>query len=100
MSSDENEVANPKIIVIIHGFYYFGDLIESPKEGYIAIKKAAMFGGFDVDAGLPSVTRGTNNAKVTLNRFDPEEIQFFPENACIGILSCINLYQYSKATVK
>lgn len=91
---------NPKIIVISGGFYYFGDLIDSPQEGYIAIKEASMFGGFSGGKGLPGVARGDSAAEVTLDRFDQNETQIFPEYACYGILSCINLYTFKGTTLR
>ena len=94
----KNEVKNPKIIVITNGFYYFGDLVESPKEGYVAIKSAAMFGGFDGGKGLPGLCRGDKTMTVNLDRFDEDELQYFPLHACIGILSTINLYEFKGTT--
>jgi hypothetical protein len=88
------KILNPKIIVIAGGFYYFGDLVESPQEGYVAIKNASMFGNFGGGKGLPGVARGDKEAEVTLDRFEEEETQIFPESACYGILSAVNLYEF------
>jgi hypothetical protein len=91
---------NPKIIVIAGGFYYFGNLIESPQEGYIAINQAAMFGGFSGGKGLPGLARGDTGMIVNIDRFDQEETQFFPESACYGILSSVDLYKFKGATLR
>ena len=91
---------DPKIIVISGGFYYFGDLVESPQEGYIALKEASMFGGFSGGKGLPGVSRGDKEAQVTLDRFEADEVQLFPESACYGILSSVNLYDFKGTTVR
>jgi hypothetical protein len=95
-----DRMKNPKILVIAGGFYYFGDLVESPKEGYIALKSAAMSGGFSGGKGIPGVARGDSAAKITLDRFDPDEVQIFPESACYGILSSINLYEFKGTTLR
>lgn len=91
---------NPKIVVISGGFYYFGDLIESPQAGYIALKDAAMFGGFSGGKGLPGLLRGDDAMKVNLDRFGEDEIQLFPETACFGILSSIDLYKFKGTTLR
>lgn len=89
---------NPKILAIAGGFYYFGDLVTSPKEGYIAITNASMFGGFSGGKGLAGVARGDKDAKINLDQFDQGETQFFPESACYGILSSIDLYKFAGTT--
>ncbi|MBU6232535.1 hypothetical protein KGP36_07940 [Patescibacteria group bacterium] len=91
---------NPKIFAISGGFYYFGDMVESPQDGYLALKSAAMFGGFSGGKGLPGLARGDKAMTVNLDRFPEDELQLFPETACFGILSSVNLYDFKGTTCR
>lgn len=90
---------NWKILAIAGGFYYFGELIDSGKDGYIAMKNVAGFGRFDGGRGLPGVARGDKKMTVTLYRFEENEVCYWPESSCYGILPTVNLYEFSGATV-
>lgn len=90
---------NTKIFAIAGGFYYFGTEVQAP-EGYIALKDAAMFGGFGGGKGLPGVARGDTEATVTLDRFAPDAICTFPVSSCYGILDSIDLYTFKGATLR
>ena len=90
---------NTKIITVAGGFYFFGEEIEGP-EGYIAIKNAAMFGGFAGGKGVAGVCRGDKESTVTLDRFDANEELLFPVNAVYAILPCINLYEFKGTALR
>ena len=82
-----------KIFTIAGGFYYFGTQVDAP-EGYLALKDFAMFGNYAGEHGLPGVARGEPKATVTLDRFTPGEIGYFPISSCYGILPSIDLYKF------
>ena len=90
---------HPVIFVIADGFYYFGSEVEV-QDGYIGLTEAAMFGGFTGGKGMPGVARGDNEAKVTLDRFDPKKILLFPVSACRGIIPCVDLYKFKGTTLR
>lgn len=86
-----------KILAISGGFYFFGTEISAP-EGYIALKKAAMFGGFGGGKGLPGVARGDKASTVTLDCFDADEELLFPTTAVFAIMPSIDLYGFKGTT--
>lgn len=88
-----------KILAVSGGFYFFGTEVTAP-EGYIALKKAAMFGGFSGGKGLPGVARGDKSATVTLDRFDADEELLFPTTAVFAILPSIDLYTSKGTTLR
>ena len=88
-----------KILAISGGFYYFGTEVTAP-EGYVALKKAAMFGGFAGGKGLPGVSRGDKSATVTLDRFDADEECLFPLSAVFAILPSVDLYAFKGTTLR
>lgn len=88
-----------KILAVSGGFYFFGTEVQA-QEGYIALKKAAMFGGFGGGKGLPGVARGDKSATVTLDRFDAEEELLFPVTAVFAILPSIDLYAFKGTTLR
>jgi hypothetical protein len=89
-----------KILAVSGGFYFFGTEIQAPVDGYIALKKAAMFGGFGGGKGLPGVARGDKSATVTLDRFDADEELLFPATAVFAILPSIDLYAFKGTTLR
>lgn len=89
---------NTKILAISGGFYFFGTEVQAPQEGYIALKKAAMFGGFGGGKGLPGVARGDKAATVILDCFDADEELLFPVTAVFAILPSIDLYAFKGTT--
>lgn len=88
-----------KIIAVSGGFYFFGTEVNAP-DGYIALKKAAMFGGFSGGKGLPGVARGDKSASVTLDRFDEDEECLFPLTAVFAILPSIDLYAFKGTSIR
>lgn len=90
-------MSNTKILAVSGGFYFFGTEVEAP-EGYVALTKTAMFGGFGGGKGLPGVARGDKSATVTLDCFDQGETQYFPQTAVFGIFSSIDLYTFKGTT--
>lgn len=88
---------NFKIIAAIHGFYFFGEEVKV-EEGYVAIKNASMFGGFDGGKGLPGVARGDSKATVTLDRFNPDDEHIFPISSVIAIMPSVDLYKFKGTT--
>ena len=88
-----------KILAVSGGFYFFGTEVNAP-EGYIALKNAAMFGGFAGGKGLPGVARGDKAATVTLDRFDADEECLFPLSAVFAIIPSIDLYAFKNATLR
>lgn len=94
-----NTTENWVIFIISGGFYFFGNEVQAP-EGYIAMEKCAMFGGFSGGKGMPGIARGEKDAKVTLDRFNSDDIQTFPTTACFGIIKSINLYNFSGTTCR
>lgn len=88
-----------KILAVSGGFYFFGTEITAP-EGYIALKNAAMFGGFAGGKGLPGVARGDKAAMVTLDRFDADEECLFPLSAVFAIIPSIDLYAFKNTTLR
>lgn len=87
------------IFIISGGFYFFGNEVQAA-DGYISLDQCAMFGGFSGGKGLPGVARGDKEAKVTLDRFNADDVQTFPLTACYGIVKSVNLYQFSGTTVR
>ncbi len=90
---------NPVIIAVSGGFYLFGDETQAP-EGYIALKDAAMFGGFAGGLGLPGVAGGCNGATVTLDRFPKGETELFPIQNVFAIFKSVNLYTFKGTTIR
>ncbi len=90
---------NWKIFIVAGGFYFFGNEVDA-QEGYVAMNKCSMFGGFGGGKGMPGVARGENGATVTLDQFDQSETQIFPLTAVYGIISSINLYEFSGTTIR
>ena len=88
-----------KILAISGGFYFFGTEQNGP-DGYISLKKAAMFGGFGGGKGLPGVARGDKSATVTLDRFDADEELLFPITAVFAILPSVDLYAFKGTTLR
>jgi hypothetical protein len=88
-----------KIIAVSGGFYFFGTEISAP-EGYIALKDAAMFGGFGGGKGLPGVARGDKSSTVILDRFVVGEEQLFPVTAVFAIMNSIDLYSFKGSTLR
>ena len=88
-----------KILAVSGGFYFFGTEISAP-EGYIALKNAAMFGGFGGGKGLPGVARGDKSATVTLDRLDADEECLFPISAVFAIIPSIDLYAFKNTTLR
>ncbi len=88
-----------KILAVSGGFYFFGTEVSAP-DGYIALKKAAMFGGFSGGKGLPGVARGDKASSVKLDKFDQEEELLFPITAIFAILPSIDLYKFSGTTLR
>jgi len=88
-----------KILAVSGGFYFFGTEVDAP-EGYIALKNAAMFGGFAGGKGLPGVARGDKAATVTLDRFDANEECVFPLSAVFAIIPSVDLYAFKGATLR
>ena len=90
---------NTKIIAVSGGFYFYGEEVEGP-EGYIALKNAAMFGGFDGGKGVAGVARGDKAAIVTLDRFDEKEEVIFPLTAVFAIMPSIDLYKFKGTKIR
>ncbi len=90
---------NTKIVAVAGGFYFFGEEVSSA-DGYIALKNAAMFGGFAGGKGLPGVARGDKSATVTLDRFDAEKEVIFPITAVYAIMPSIDLYTFKGVTLR
>ena len=88
-----------KILAVSGGFYFFGTEVSAP-EGYIALKNAAMFGGFAGGKGLPGVARGDKSATVKLDKFDPEEEVLFPLTAVFAIMPSVDLYSHKGTTIR
>jgi hypothetical protein len=88
------------ILVIASGFYYFGTRVDSGDPTMISIVNASMFGGFSGGKGMPGVARGDKDAKVTLDRFSPNEILEFPISACLGIVPSVDLYSFHGTTLR
>jgi hypothetical protein len=93
------KMAQTKIFVVSGGFYYFGVETTAP-EGFVALKDAAMFGGFSGGKGLPGVARGDKEAKVTLDRFEEGTECIYPLNSVFAILPCIDLYTFKGTTLR
>lgn len=84
-------------VTVAGGFYYFGEEVQGP-EGFIAIKQAAMSGGFSTSKGWPGVLRG--ETAVTLDRFAADDVQLFPISAVYAIHQSINLYESKNTTIR
>jgi hypothetical protein len=96
---DRSTKMQTKIIAVAGGFYFFGTEVSAP-DGYIALTKAAMFGGFSGGKGLPGVARGDKEAKVTLDRFPDDEENLFPISAVYAIFPSIDLYAFKGTTLR
>jgi hypothetical protein len=92
--------SNFNILVVTSGFYYFGEIVESPTEGYISLTNASMSGGFRGGKGIAGVSRGDSQASITLDRFQEKELLHFPISAVIGILPCIDLYNFKNTILR
>lgn len=92
-------MSNYKVVAVNHGFYFFGEEVKA-EDGYIALKNAAMFGGFTGGKGLPGVARGDKAAKVTLDKFSANEEVVFPLSAVIAIMPSINLYEFNGTSIR
>lgn len=92
-------MSNWKMLTITQGFYFFGEEVEAP-EGYIALRKGAMSGGFSGGKGIPGVCRGDKAATITLDRFEEKEELLFPISSVVAILPSINLYQFKGTTIR
>lgn len=92
-------MANWKIVTIAGGFYFFGEQVDAP-EGFVALKNYSMFGGFGGGKGLPGVARGDSNASVTLDKFEKDEIGYFPLTACYAIHPSIDLYKFKGTKIR
>lgn len=90
---------NTKILAVSGGFYFFGTEVTAP-DGYILLKNAAMFGGFQGGKGLPGVARGDKAATVTLDRFGADDECLFPITAVFAILPSIDLYSFKGTTIR
>lgn len=90
---------NTKILAVAGGFYFFGEEVTAP-EGYVALKEAAMFGGFGGGKGLPGVARGDKAATVTLDRFAADTEVIYPLSAVYAIMPSIDLYTFSGTTLR
>jgi hypothetical protein len=88
-----------KILAVSGGFYFFGTEVKA-QDGYIALTKASMFGGFGGGKGLPGVARGDKGATVTLDRFDADEELLFPVTAVFAILPSVDLYAFKGTTLR
>ncbi len=88
-----------KILTISGGFYFFGTEVPAP-EGYIALKNAAMFGGYAGGKGVPGIARGDRAATVTLDRFAENAEIVFPISAVFAIIPCIDLYTFKGTTLR
>lgn len=91
---------NPVILAVQGGFYFFGDEVPPPKDGYVCLKSVAMFNGFEASKGLPGVARGDAQSKVTLDRFRPDDVVTYPESAVFAIMPSINLYEWKNCTCR
>lgn len=91
-----------KILAVSGGFYFFGTEVvgAAAPEGYICLKNAAMFGGFQGGKGVGGVARGDKSATVTLDRFGVDEECLFPITAVIAILPSIDLYAFKGTTIR
>lgn len=87
-------------VTVANGFYFYGEEIESPTEGFIAIKNAAMSGGFGGGKGWPGVLRGDPKSNVILDRFRPEDVQLFPMTAVLAIHPSVDLYVLKTTTLR
>lgn len=90
---------NTKIVTVAGGFYYFGTEVTAP-EGYVALKNAAMFGGFSGGKGMPGLARGDKAMTVNLDRFDPETEVLFPISAVYAIADSVDLYAFKGSTLR
>lgn len=91
---------NPTIIAINNGFYLFGDLLDNAPSGFVAMTNVAMFGGFSGGKGMPGVARGDKDAKVTLDRFEPQKVCMWPLSSNCGIYPCIDLYNFKGTSLR
>lgn len=94
------QIANPKVITVAGGFYFFGNEIPSDNPDYIKIDNGAMSGGFSGGKGIAGVCRGDNEATIILDRFQDTEVLSFPLSAVYAILPCVNLYEFKGTTIR
>lgn len=87
------------LLVVSQGFYYFGIETTAP-EGYIALKKCSMSGGFNGGKGIGGVCRETPDAKITLDRMsdDDDDVSFFPLSAVLGIHPAVDMEKHKGVT--
>lgn len=81
---------NTVIVTVAGGFYYFGEEVKA-QEGYVALKNAAMFMGYDRGKGVPGVARGDKDSNVKLGFFTPGDVIHFPILHVYAITPCIDL---------
>ena len=87
------------IYAVDNGFYFFGNEVTGP-DGFMALREAAMFGGFGGEKGLPGVAKGHPKATVTLDRFEAEDELVIPQNRVVFIAKSINLYEFKGTTIR
>lgn len=93
------EKKNWKIFTLNNGFYLFGEEVQA-EQGYIKFINGAMFGGFSGGKGMPGVARGDKDAKITLDRFGPDQVVDAPMSAVTFIVDSINLYESENTTIR
>lgn len=92
-------MSDTKMVAIAYGFYYFGTEVQAP-DGYIALKSAAMSGGYSGGKGIAGVCRGDKQSKITLDRFEEDEELLFPTTAVLAIMPSIDLYSFKGTTIR
>lgn len=90
---------NWKLVALSYGFYFFGEEVDAP-EGYIKLVQASMFGGFSGGKGVPGVTRGDKDARVTLDRFLDKGEVLAPLSSVVFVADSINLYESKNTTIR
>ena len=88
-----------KMIAVSGGFYFFGKEVPAP-DGYYALTECSMSGSFSGGKGMPGVCRGDKDAKIILDRFNKDDIQYFPLTAVFAILTSVNLYEIKTTTLR
>ncbi len=88
-----------KMIAVSGGFYFFGKEVPAP-DGYYALTECSMSGGFSGGKGMPGVCRGDNEAQITLDRFEKDDVQYFPLTAVFAIFTSVNLYDKKSTTLR
>ena len=89
------------ILTVKSGFYFFGEVVsaEGREPGYFYMKECSMFRIFQGGKGLPGVARMDPGATVTLDRFNPEDIQTFPMDSVLAIFKSGALYDFGGTTL-